>query len=143
MSGKTVAVNNLLLLQYLAVTPKNVTEFLSKALNAVLPTEYLTRQLTHQAEISELIVSCSDGEPRVPVFVCTTAYPSIHCPLFIYEPRYRLMVRRCVEAGTRQFGIAACFTTETGTRRLATQENSSVNLGNIQAMKLFQLSYQD
>ncbi|KAK6627100.1 hypothetical protein RUM44_009577 [Polyplax serrata] len=104
---------------YLSVSPKNVTEFLSKILKTHLPAEYLTRQITHQAEISELAVSCNEKEPVVPVFVCTTAYPSIHCPLFIYEPRYRLMIRQCIEAGTRQFGIAACFTSENGTRRFA------------------------
>lgn len=75
--------------------------------------------MTHQAEVSELIISCHEKEPRIPVFVCTTAYPTIHCPLFIYEPRYRLMIRRCVEAGTRQFGIAACFTSEAGVRKYA------------------------
>lgn len=107
------------LADYLAVTPKNITEFLHKALKTFLPGEYLTRQMTHQAEVSELIVSCYEKEPRIPVFVCTTAYPTIHCPLFIYEPRYRLMIRRCVEAGTRQFGIAACFTSEAGVRRYA------------------------
>jgi len=48
------------------------------------------------------------------MFVCTTGFPGIPCPLFIYEPRYRLMVRRAIESGTRQFGIAACV--EPGSR---------------------------
>ncbi|EEB16543.1 conserved hypothetical protein [Pediculus humanus corporis] len=104
---------------HVSVSSKSVSEFLSKFLKMYLPSEYLTRQITHQSEISKMMVSCHDKESYIPVFVCTTAYPTIHCPLFIYEPRYRLMIRQCVEAGTRRFGIAACFTSENGSRRFA------------------------
>ncbi|TUD19547.1 LON peptidase N-terminal domain and RING finger protein 1 [Bagarius yarrelli] len=33
------------------------------------------------------------------------AYPTVPCPLHVFEPRYRLMIRRCMETGTRQFGM--------------------------------------
>lgn len=33
------------------------------------------------------------------------AYPGMPCPLHIFEPRYRLMMRRCIETGTRKFGM--------------------------------------
>lgn len=46
-------------------------------------------------------------EHLLPVFVCTAAFPAVSCPLFVFEPRYRLMVRRCLESGTRRFGIVA------------------------------------
>ncbi|NXT99195.1 LONF2 protein, partial [Buphagus erythrorhynchus] len=39
----------------------------------------------------------------VPIFVCTMAFPTIPCPLHVFEPRYRLMIRRCMETGTKQF----------------------------------------
>lgn len=42
---------------------------------------------------------------NVPIFVCTMAYPTVPCPLHVFEPRYRLMIRRCMETGTRQFGM--------------------------------------
>lgn len=42
---------------------------------------------------------------KVPIFVCTMAYPTVPCPLHVFEPRYRLMIRRCMETGTRQFGM--------------------------------------
>ena len=42
---------------------------------------------------------------NVPLFVCTMAYPTVPCPLHIFEPCYRLMIRRCIETGTRQFGM--------------------------------------
>ena len=42
---------------------------------------------------------------QVPIFVCTLAVPKVKCPLHIFEPRYRLMLRRCMESGSRQFGM--------------------------------------
>ena len=39
------------------------------------------------------------------MFVCTLALPRMPCPLHIFEPRYRLMVRQCMESGLRQFGM--------------------------------------
>ncbi|PIO12711.1 hypothetical protein AB205_0062030, partial [Aquarana catesbeiana] len=42
---------------------------------------------------------------NVPIFVCTMAYPTVPCPLHIFEPCYRLMIRRCMETGTKQFGM--------------------------------------
>uniref|UniRef100_A0A8D0HB17 Lon N-terminal domain-containing protein n=1 Tax=Sphenodon punctatus TaxID=8508 RepID=A0A8D0HB17_SPHPU len=33
------------------------------------------------------------------------AYPTVPCPLHIFEPCYRLMIRRCMETVTKQFGM--------------------------------------
>lgn len=44
----------------------------------------------------------------IPIFVCTVAYPGVPCPLHIFEPRYRLMMRRCMETGTKKFGMC-CY----------------------------------
>ncbi|XP_026332009.1 uncharacterized protein LOC113238429 isoform X2 [Hyposmocoma kahamanoa] len=41
----------------------------------------------------------------IPIFVCTVAYPTIPCPLFIFDPRYWLMIRRVLESGSRKFGM--------------------------------------
>ncbi|VVC33425.1 Zinc finger, RING-type,Lon, substrate-binding domain,RING-type zinc-finger, LisH dimerisation motif,Zinc [Cinara cedri] len=41
----------------------------------------------------------------LPVFVCTNAFPSVSCPLHVFEPQYRLMIRRCIESGTRKFAM--------------------------------------
>lgn len=40
----------------------------------------------------------------VPVFVCTLSFPSTPLFLHVFEPRYRLMIRRAVE-GDRTFGM--------------------------------------
>lgn len=73
---------------------KNVTNFLEVAMQRFIPAAY------HKRQIQEI-----EKEPFVPVFICTTAFPSVSCPLFVYESRYRLMIRRAIESGERQFGI--------------------------------------
>lgn len=50
---------------------------------------------------------------NIPIFVCTMSFPGVACPLHVFEPRYRLMIRQCQEAGTRRFGMCVY---ETGKR---------------------------
>ncbi|TKA51637.1 hypothetical protein B0A53_05514 [Rhodotorula sp. CCFEE 5036] len=42
---------------------------------------------------------------QVPIFICTSAWPGIKCFLHIFEPRYRLMIRRVLETPDRSFGM--------------------------------------
>jgi Lon protease-like protein len=44
------------------------------------------------------------GQLDTPIFVCTLAFPSLPTYLHIFEPRYRLMIRRAIE-GNRRFGM--------------------------------------
>jgi hypothetical protein len=48
-----------------------------------------------------------DGQQWLPIFATTLAFPGQLCPLHIFEPRYRLMMRRCIEAGDKRFGMVA------------------------------------
>ncbi|XP_017760534.1 PREDICTED: LON peptidase N-terminal domain and RING finger protein 3 [Eufriesea mexicana] len=106
------------LADYLASSQKTVTDFVERALKTVAPAEYASRAASHRLELVQGLGLL--GSEQIAVFVCTTAFPCVACPLFVYEPRYRLMVRRCVESGVRQFGIAACLNREaTGTKRYA------------------------
>ncbi|XP_057615406.1 LON peptidase N-terminal domain and RING finger protein 3 [Chionomys nivalis] len=66
-----------------------------------LPEELRERKRLHEEEMEEL----SNLNKNVPIFVCTMAYPTVPCPLHIFEPCYRLMIRRCIETGTKQFGM--------------------------------------
>uniref|UniRef100_H2R4K8 LON peptidase N-terminal domain and ring finger 3 n=2 Tax=Pan troglodytes TaxID=9598 RepID=H2R4K8_PANTR len=66
-----------------------------------LPEELKERRKLYEEEMEEL----SNLNKNVPIFVCTIAYPTVPCPLHIFEPCYRLMIRRCIETGTRQFGM--------------------------------------
>lgn len=84
----------------LSLSRRNITHFIDTAMKRYIPKIYAKRQL------QEL-----EKEPAIPIFICTTAFPSVPCPLFIYEPRYRLMVRRAIESGSRQFGIVLAQST--------------------------------
>ncbi|XP_074108518.1 LON peptidase N-terminal domain and RING finger protein 3 [Cotesia typhae] len=108
------------LADYLASNQKTVTEFVEKALKTIAPTEYSSRATNHRLELIQGLGLLGNNQHNIAVFVCTTAFPCVACPLFVYEPRYRLMVRRCVESGVRHFGIAACLNREaTGSKRYA------------------------
>uniref|UniRef100_A0A336M5K1 CSON011136 protein n=1 Tax=Culicoides sonorensis TaxID=179676 RepID=A0A336M5K1_CULSO len=79
----------------ISLKKRSVTKFIEVAMQRFIPSAYAQRQRQEM-----------EKEPSVPVFICTTAFPTVSCPLFVYEPRYRLMVRRAIESGSRQFGIA-------------------------------------
>ncbi|XP_020796623.2 LON peptidase N-terminal domain and RING finger protein 3-like [Boleophthalmus pectinirostris] len=77
------------------------TLLMEKLISKHLPTELRERQKIHQEEMDEL----SNLNKSVPIFVCTMAFPTVPCPLHIFEPCYRLMIRRCMETGTNRFGM--------------------------------------
>lgn len=86
---------------YLASRRFYITRVLDDIIRRYLSEEHAGRQNIHNDETKEL----SDLENNLPIFVCTMAYPTVPCPLHVFEPRYRLMIRRCMETGTRQFGM--------------------------------------
>lgn len=45
------------------------------------------------------------GDTNVPLFPCTLAFPCMPTFLHIFEPRYRLMIRRAIDNGEGRFGI--------------------------------------
>ncbi|CAD7703384.1 unnamed protein product [Ostreobium quekettii] len=64
------------------------------------PEEYAERL----QETADLNAASSSGSAILPLFVLTTLMPGEKMALNIFEPRYRLMVRR-VMAGSRRFGM--------------------------------------
>lgn len=46
-----------------------------------------------------------DDEKTLPLFVCTLSFPTMPTFLHVFEPRYRLMMRRVMENGGRKFGM--------------------------------------
>ncbi|KAJ5655205.1 hypothetical protein N7507_007155 [Penicillium longicatenatum] len=46
-----------------------------------------------------------DQDKKLPLFVCTLSFPTMPTFLHIFEPRYRLMIRRVVESGDGKFGM--------------------------------------
>uniref|UniRef100_A0A3B3TKW8 LON peptidase N-terminal domain and ring finger 1 n=1 Tax=Poecilia latipinna TaxID=48699 RepID=A0A3B3TKW8_9TELE len=87
--------------EYLACRKFIVTSVLDVLIKQLFSQEYEDRTKTHLEENREL----SNLTKNVPIFVCTMAYPTVPCPLHVFEPRYRLMIRRCMDTGTRQFGM--------------------------------------
>ncbi|XP_024599739.1 LON peptidase N-terminal domain and RING finger protein 2 [Neophocaena asiaeorientalis asiaeorientalis] len=72
---------------------------------------YLSDELSDRKRIyDEEMTELSNLTRDVPIFVCAVAFPTVSCPLHVFEPRYRLMVRRCVETGTKRFGM--CLSAE-------------------------------
>jgi Lon protease-like protein len=44
-------------------------------------------------------------DDEIPLFICTLAFPSTPTYLHIFEPRYRLMIRRALDYGNSKFGM--------------------------------------
>jgi len=42
---------------------------------------------------------------ETPIFVCSLVFPRMPCFIHVFEPRYRLMIRRCLESRQRRFGM--------------------------------------
>ncbi|KAI1899295.1 hypothetical protein AGOR_G00060330 [Albula goreensis] len=87
--------------EYLATRRYNKTLLMEEVLVRYLSEELSERRKIHEEELKEL----SNLNQEVPIFVCTMAFPTIPCPLHVFEPRYRLMIRRSMETGTKQFGM--------------------------------------
>ncbi|XP_041114782.1 LON peptidase N-terminal domain and RING finger protein 2 isoform X3 [Polyodon spathula] len=86
---------------YLATKMYNKTFVTEEVIIRYLSEELAERKTVYEEEMKEL----SNLNKEVPIFVCTMAFPTISCPLHVFEPRYRLMIRRCMETGTKQFGM--------------------------------------
>ncbi|CAH7231556.1 LON peptidase N-terminal domain and RING finger protein 2 [Phodopus roborovskii] len=92
--------------ELLATRNFNVTVLTEELIFQYLPDELSARKKTYDEEMSEL----SNLTRDVPIFVCAMAFPTVPCPLHVFEPRYRLMIRRCMETGTKRFGM--CLSAE-------------------------------
>lgn len=92
-------------MQYLAERRSAVTEFIEKAMQTVMAGDCKDRQRQHEEEMDELAAAGKDPHHEIPIFIATLAIPTVSCPLHVFEPRYRLMIRRCMESGTREFGM--------------------------------------
>jgi hypothetical protein len=68
------------------------------AVNIAFPQEYVDRRLAIERDEH-------DARLDTPIFVCTLAFPGMPTILHVFEPRYRLMIRRCIESANPRFGM--------------------------------------
>ncbi|TFL05995.1 PUA-like domain-containing protein [Pterulicium gracile] len=90
---------------YFQLHPCN--KVISKIVETVFPT-------THH-ERAEAVTADVDSRLETPIFVCTLSLPGLPTLLQIFEPKYRLMLRRCLEAAEPRFGMIVSETSEYGT----------------------------
>ncbi|KAJ3587855.1 hypothetical protein NHX12_011450 [Muraenolepis orangiensis] len=89
--------------QYFEERKFRTTVLLHDITAQLFPAQLAERKRIDDAEMAEL----SNLTKDIPIFVCTVAYPGVRCPLHIFEPQYRLMMRRCMETGTKKFGMCS------------------------------------
>jgi len=63
---------------------------------------FYAEALTLRMETAKL--ETISGQLDTPLFICTVTFPAQPLPLHIFEPRYRLMIRRAMESN-RKFGM--------------------------------------
>lgn len=66
---------------------------------------FFADQVASRREADAEEESGGDHEKDLPLFVCTLSFPTMPTFLHIFEPRYRLMIRRVVESGNGKFGM--------------------------------------
>ncbi|KAG5875992.1 hypothetical protein JTB14_026197 [Gonioctena quinquepunctata] len=92
----------------LCMTPLNIleysrgcTEVLQQAIRFLVPEDFNERV---SVSIKESLIMETSSD--IPVFICTNAFPGVACPLYVYEPRYRLLARRSLQSSTKRFAMA-------------------------------------
>jgi len=80
-----------------AQAPSNI--LLTKLISGLCPEAYAARLET--AKLEDIGV----GDLDTALFVCTLSFPLMPTFLHVFEPRYRLMIRRAIENNDRKFGM--------------------------------------
>jgi len=86
---------------------KPPTHLIVQILELFFEEPYNKRKKAYQEKMEELSRVGIDQNVEVPIFVCSIAFPYVQCPLHIFEPKYRLMIRECLESGSRRFGMCS------------------------------------
>jgi hypothetical protein len=84
----------------LSATAYPTNKRLDDLLHCLHPDLIITRAQTVAAEEADRV-----GELDTPLFVCALSFPSMPTFLHVFEPRYRLMIRRAIESGNHTIGM--------------------------------------
>jgi len=88
-----------------AITPGTADRAPTNIIISKLLTGLCPEALAARAEAAEAEASPGTQELDMPLFICTLSFPDVPTFLHIFEPRYRLMIRRAIENGDRKFGM--------------------------------------
>ncbi|CED83815.1 Predicted E3 ubiquitin ligase [Phaffia rhodozyma] len=75
---------------------------LNKVLHVILNSAFAAECTERKAILDHIEQEASQDTP---IFVCTLAFPHMPTILHVFEPRYRLMLRRCIESNSPRFGM--------------------------------------
>jgi ATP-dependent Lon protease len=89
----------------LAMSGETATQSPSNILICKLLTGLCPEALALRVAMDKEAEKHEDLDLDTSIFVCTLSFPSIPTFLHIFEPRYRLMIRRALESGDRKFGM--------------------------------------
>ncbi|CAF1577294.1 unnamed protein product, partial [Didymodactylos carnosus] len=86
----------------------NQTEIIHRMIEMYFPDDFIERREQYHRD-GCVSVKINDNNLNIianmPIFVCVLALPNCVCPLHVFEPRYRLMMRRSFETESRSFGM--------------------------------------
>ncbi|KAJ5805022.1 hypothetical protein N7474_010909 [Penicillium riverlandense] len=88
----------------LGLPPTVQSEPLNKTLAGLID-HFFPDQVSARREALAQDETGVDIEKKLALFVCTLSFPTMPTFLHIFEPRYRLMIRRVVESGDGKFGM--------------------------------------
>ncbi|XP_057312974.1 LON peptidase N-terminal domain and RING finger protein 3-like isoform X2 [Hydractinia symbiolongicarpus] len=88
----------------ITVKPKPINRTIQALLGKFFQSELTEREVEFQLEAHNLSYEDAE-ETTVPIFICSLSLPALHTSLHIFEPRYKLMIRRCLESDVKMFGM--------------------------------------
>ncbi|KAJ5171380.1 uncharacterized protein N7500_004163 [Penicillium coprophilum] len=77
-----------------------INQTVARLIDHLFPDQISVRRETSAQDETGL-----DHEKNLPLFVCTLAFPTMPTFLHVFEPRYRLMIRRVLANGNGKFGM--------------------------------------
>lgn len=86
---------------------KPVTILLDNILRTYMKEQFSKRNEEHMVKMKELAKVGTDETVDHPIFICAIAFPNVECPLHIFEPKYRQLIRDCLESGGCKFAMCA------------------------------------
>ena len=99
-----------------SLSPTTVNNRIGRLIDLLYPDEVAARREAVAQEESAL----DPSSQTVPLFVCALSFPTLPTFLHVFEPRYRLMIRRVLDSGGGKFGMVMfnrSFGSRVGDRR--------------------------